>query len=131
MHGSNGAHSSLSLIKGVGGEPVEREILAALPECQLLACYVHDAAARILRRASDSAGFVVRPASRQPTLIQRERDCLVWTATGQTATQIASALALSKSTVVYHLLKARRKLDAVNSRQAITKAISKNLIALD
>ena len=131
MHGPNGAYSSLSLVKGVGGAPVEREILAALPECQLLACYVHDAVGRILRRSSDSEDFTAWPMSRKLILTQRERDCLVWAATGKTAMETGSALALSKATIVYHLAKARRKLGASNSRQAVNKAVALKLIALD
>jgi DNA-binding CsgD family transcriptional regulator len=131
MHGPNGAHSSLSFMKGVGGEPVEREILAALPECQLLACYVHDAVGRILRRSSDSADFAERAASHRITLTQRERECLIWAATGRTAIETGSALALSKATIVYHLANARRKLGAANSREAVSKAVALKLIALD
>jgi len=62
-------------------------------------------------------------------LTDRERECLTWAATGKTAAEVAATLCLSQSTIIYHLSKARRKLDAANSRQAITKAISLKLIA--
>jgi DNA-binding CsgD family transcriptional regulator len=50
-------------------------------------------------------------------------------ATGKTAAQVAATLSLSEATIIYHLTKARRKLDAENSRHAISKAISLKLIA--
>ncbi len=64
-----------------------------------------------------------------PTLTERERECLSWAATGKTAAEVATALSLSKTTIIYHLTRARRKLDAANSRHAITKALSLKLIA--
>ena len=64
-----------------------------------------------------------------PTLTERERECLTWVATGRTAAQVAATLALSEATIIYHLSKARRKLEAANSRHAVSKAISLKLIA--
>lgn len=128
VHGPSGDRSSISFIKGVGGVQAEREILAALPECQLIACYVHGAVARILRRRFNFADSLTRPASRERTLSQRERACLTWAAAGKTAAQVAAALDLTESTIIYHLSNARRKLAATNSRHAISKAISLKLI---
>jgi len=131
VHGPSGDRSSIGFIKGVGGVQAEREILAALSECQLISCYVHRSVAHILKLRFDRADPLVQPASPEPTLTKRERECLTWTATGKTAAEAAAALDLSESTIVYHLSKARRKLDAANSRQAISKAISLRLIAPD
>jgi len=131
VHGPNGERSSIGFIKGVGGVQAEREILATLSECHLIACYVHRSVAHILKRRFDPADPLVQPASREPTLTKRERECLTGAATGKTAAEVAAALDLSESTIIYHLSQARRKLDAANSSHAITKAISLKLIVLD
>ena len=129
VHGPTEDRSSISFIKGVGGIQAEREILAALSECQLIACYVHGTVGRLIENRSGSVEPGARPTGSAPTLTERERECLSWAATGKTAAEVATALSLSKTTIIYHLTRARRKLDAANSRQAITKALSLKLIA--
>src|SRR6266568_2054774 len=47
-----GARSASS--KGVGGIQAEREILAVLSECQLIACYVHGTVGRLIENRSGS-----------------------------------------------------------------------------
>jgi len=129
VHGSTEDRSSISFIKGVGGVQAEREILAALSECQLIACYVHGTVGHLIENRSDSVDPGARPTGPVPTLTERERECLSWAATGKTAAEVAVTLALSEATIIYHLSKVRRKLDAANSRHAISKAISLKLIA--
>ena len=129
VHGPVGDRSSITFIKGVGGIQAEREILSALPECQLLTCYAHRAVARIVENRLDSLSADATPRVLAPILTARERECLSWAATGKTAAQVATTLSLSEATIIYHLTKARRKLAAENSRHAITKAISLKLIA--
>ena len=127
VHGPLGDRTSISFIKGVGGIQAEREILCALAECQLFTGYAHRAVGRILEKHLETPGAAA-PAV-VPVLTARERECLSWAATGKTAAQVAATLALSEATIIYHLTKARRKLDAENSRHAISKAISLKLIA--
>jgi DNA-binding CsgD family transcriptional regulator len=129
VHGPTEDRSSISFIKGVGGIQAEREILATLSECQLIACYVHGTVGHLIENRSDSAGPGARPPASAPTLTERERECLGWAATGKTAAEVATALSLSEATIIYHLSRARRKLHAANSRHAISKAISMKLIA--
>jgi len=129
VYGPVGDRSSISFIKGVGGLNAEREIQAALPECQLITCYVHRAVARVVENRIDPSNADACPATPVPALTERERECLTWMATGKTAAQVAATLSLSEATIIYHLSKARRKLDATNSRHAISKALSMRLIA--
>ncbi len=129
VHGPVGDRSSISFIKGVGGIEAEREILTALSECQLIACYSHRAIAHAIENALDSENPAAPPLGSAPTLTARERECLTWAATGKTAAEVAAVLSLSETTIIYHLSKVRRKLGAANSRHAITKAISLKLIA--
>src|SRR5262249_26358695 len=105
----------------------EHRIAAALPDCQLVACAIHCAAARIARRTREHA-FLRRSASGQ-LLSEREGQCLLESARGRTTSEIAEVLQISNRTVAFHLANARRKLDAANSRHAVTKAISLKLIA--
>ena len=129
VHGPGGQWSSISFIKNRGGRAVEREILATLPECQLLTCYVHDTAKRIVKHKLDLA-IPTRPdPSQTGGLSTRERACLMLAATGKTTSEIAEILPISERTVTYHLCNARQKLGATNSRHAVSKAISLGLIA--
>jgi DNA-binding CsgD family transcriptional regulator len=129
VHGPSGDRCTVSFVKGVGGIQAEREIVAGLSECQLVACYAHRAVVRIagsqLERQTPHGGT----RTSAPVLTARERECLSWAATGKTAAEVAATLSLSEATIIYHLTKARRKLEAQNSRHAISKAISLKLIA--
>src|SRR2546425_9371958 len=48
VHGPTDDRSSITFIKGVGGIQAEREILATLSECQLIACYAHRKVAQLI-----------------------------------------------------------------------------------
>src|SRR5207245_6779880 len=53
VHGPRGQWSLTSFALARGGPAAERRILATLPDCQLVACAIHYAAARIARRGGD------------------------------------------------------------------------------
>jgi len=129
VHGPVGDRSSISFIKGVGGIEAEREILDALSECQLVACYAHQMVARTIENGLESESPEARPPGSALALTERERECLTGAASGKTAAEVAMALSLSEATVIYHLSKVRRKLDVGKSRHAVSKAISLRLIA--
>jgi DNA-binding CsgD family transcriptional regulator len=128
VYGPLGDQSSISFMKGVGGIEAERDIVTALSECQLIACYAHRNVARAIENGLDSNPGAPPPGS-VPILTERERECLIWVAMGKTASQVAATLSLSEATIIYHLSKARRKLNATNSHHAVSKAISLKLIA--
>ncbi len=127
VHGPGGQRSALSFIKNRGGQQAEREIQIALTKCHLLTSYVHDSAARIVKRRS-LVGFDRHPQPLKESLNERECAILAWIAAGKTIAEIAGLLPISERTVNFHLYNARRKLGAANSRHAITKAISLGLI---
>lgn len=56
-------------------------------------------------------------------LTNREREILRWTGDGKTVSEIGMILALSDSTVNFHLRNAMAKLDAPNKTSAVVKAI--------
>ncbi|MCC6474686.1 MAG: LuxR family transcriptional regulator [Burkholderiales bacterium] len=133
IHGGNGDWSMVSFVMDRGGRPAEEAIDRAAAECHLLACQVHDAAARIVRRAAAgvsagrSAGGAAPGAS--PALTSRERECLELAAQGRTAAEMASILSVTERTIAFHLAEIRRRIGAANSRQAVGKAISLGIIS--
>jgi len=69
-----------------------------------------------------------RQNSIRPHLTEREKTCLLWVAEGKTANNIATILAISEPTVVFHLKNAIQKLNVSNRNQAIAKAVLLGLI---
>ena len=130
VHGPGGQWSLTSFALPRGGAAAERRILAALPDCQLVACAIHYAAARIARRGVDRVGAPRElKGARNRLLSDRESQCLIQSARGKTTSEIGQALQISDRTVAFHLSNVRRKLGATNSRHAVTKAFSLKLIA--
>jgi DNA-binding CsgD family transcriptional regulator len=127
-HAPAGQWSALTLIKTEGGVEAERTILETMAESHLLAAYVHEATARIIRRRLDGSVSVQQPAP-DLALSQRERQCLVLAARGKTAAEIGKSLEISERTVTFHLTNARKKLRTASSPHAVVRAVSLGLIA--
>jgi DNA-binding CsgD family transcriptional regulator len=127
-HGPAGQWSALTLIGTRGGVEAEHAILETLAEAHLLAAYVHEACARIIRRRLDSSLAVSQPVP-DLALSRRERECLVLAARGQTAAEIGRSLEISERTVTFHLTNARKKLGTASSPHAVVRAVSLGLIA--
>jgi len=130
MHGPRGEWSSISFGTGRAGPVAERHTYDALAECHLLVCFVHEAAKRILEREHRRADAAAC-SPQSPRLSNRERDCLLWIAAGRTTGAIGKLLGIAERTVTFHLANARRKLGAVNTRHAVSKAITLGLVAPD
>jgi DNA-binding CsgD family transcriptional regulator len=128
VRGPHGQWSLTSFGLSRCGPSAERYVHAALPDCQLVACAMHYAAARIARRGPDVAapGRVKRTTA--GILSDRERQVLIQSAGGKTTLEIGQALQISERTAVFHLSNVRRKLGASNSRHAVSKAFSLKLI---
>lgn len=86
---------------------------------QLIGLYSHEAVTRL------GTSSVPRTL---PKLAPRERECLLWTARGKTAWEIAAILSLSQETVVHYLKSAGTKLSVHNKTHAVVKAILLGLI---
>lgn len=127
VRGPLGQWSLTSFALPLDGASAERRIAAALPDCQLVACAIHYAAARMGGRNPDRSARLRRLG--KGLLSERESQCLIESAHGKTISEIAQALQISERTVTFHLSNVRRKLDAANSRHAVTKALSLRLIA--
>jgi LuxR family quorum-sensing system transcriptional regulator SolR len=101
--------------------PISEAELAALnPRVRWLADILHSAmqtfqAARVI-------------GSREVTLSQREQEVLSWTADGKTSWEVSQILAISESTVNYHVNKIIAKLGVSSKSQAAVKAAALGLL---
>jgi DNA-binding CsgD family transcriptional regulator len=129
MHGPRGEWSSISFIKDRAGLRAERDVLDALPQCQLVTSFAHHAVQRILKQRLD-ASLVVPIDRPEPAsnLSERESECLALAALGKTLQQISAIIPISERTVAFHLANARRKLGAGSLRHAVSKAASLGII---
>src|SRR5437667_10421251 len=73
VHGPRGQWSLTSFALARGGSAAERRILATLPDCQLVACAIHYAAARIARPGADRLG-PLRRLDRAPSRLPSDPD---------------------------------------------------------
>ncbi|EZP83993.1 Transcriptional regulator, LuxR family [Novosphingobium resinovorum] len=60
----------------------------------------------------------VAPPKGRPTLSERQRECVLWTARGKTASEVGAILGISEETVIQHLKTARDRYD-VHCRQML------------
>ncbi|MEJ2630411.1 MAG: autoinducer binding domain-containing protein [Acidihalobacter sp.] len=63
-------------------------------------------------------------------LTPREREVVLWTAEGKTASEIASIIGCTKRTVEFHLKNTTNKLHASNKTHAVVYALGKGLLML-
>lgn len=130
VHGPHEQWSLSSFVLDSEGAAADRLVLEMLPDCHLVACAIHHAASRIVRRELEFEGSSRRSVSGPSRdLSDRERQCLVESAQGRTTVEIGHELQISERTVAFHLANVRRKLNVANSRHAVSKAISLKLIA--
>lgn len=59
-----------------------------------------------------------RPVDPRPVLSERQRECVLWSARGKTAGEVAAILGISEETVTQHLKNARERYD-VHGRQML------------
>lgn len=69
-----------------------------------------------------------RPVEPRPVLSERQRECVLWSARGKTAGEIASILGISEETVVQHLKNARERYDVHGRQMLILCALFDGLI---
>ena len=118
IHGPHGQWNMISVATNtVPEKPIALRELAHL---HLLAAFVHEAGQRLAPSAT------VAPVH----LTQRELDSLRWAAEGKTSWEIGQLLGIGERTVVFHLGNAATKLGVIGRRQAVSRAIALQLIAL-
>ena len=88
---------------------------------QIISHFIHN-------RMVESLGL--DPSPNAP-ILTRELECLRWTAIGKTKWEIGEILGISERTVKFHLDQARHKLNCVNVRHAVSKAIAIGIVTID
>ncbi|ALC15001.1 transcriptional regulator, LuxR family [Desulfuromonas soudanensis] len=121
VHGWQGESAMLSMVSSREPEAMQQEIVAALPELQLLTAHLHEAVRRLVEVREITAGP-------QPGLTDRERECLLWSAEGKTSWETSQILGIAERTVIFHLQNAGTKLNVTNRQQAVARAISLRLV---
>ena len=119
IHGPEGGIATFNFSGDLGKAQLGDVWRAHRHDLHLIAHYAHDA---ILR-------CVYSSARREPIrLTERERECLLWTARGKTAWEVAQIMTVSYDTVLFHVRNAMAKLDVHSKHHAVVKAILFGLI---
>ena len=116
-YGETGLFSVSTDLKSSQWNALRREIIAKL---QLSAVYMHDWVMK-----SDRLLEILR----HPALSAREIEILQWIAGGKSQQDVGDILSISSRTVEVHLRSSRQKLNALNTPQAVGRAISMGLIS--
>lgn len=104
------AHGSVSFAWATG----QAAATDALHFAQMIGSHAFEAA-RLLTRPELKAGG--------PRLTERQRECLIWSASGKSAWTISRILGLSQDTVKEHLRNARARYDATDRTTLTTRAL--------
>lgn len=99
------ASGACSFVTGSGNMPAP----ATLSVAEILGAVALTAARRIVGGVSPR---------KRPTLSERQRECVLWTARGKTASEVGAILGISEETVIQHLKIARDRYD-VHCRQML------------
>lgn len=119
VRGPYGDVGMLTVTRDTSEREWEGLIRHSMGELQSAAVHLHDAAMR-----SDTLSHVLR----RPALSSRETEILQWIAAGKTQQDVADILSISQRTVEVHLASAREKLGALNTAQAVARAVSLGVI---
>lgn len=119
IHGPYGEVGLLSVTRDCSLGTWEKLRKKNIAELQTFAVSLHDTVMQ-----SDNLGYALR----RPQLSSREREILQWTAAGKSQMDIGDILSISSRTVEVHLRSARSKLFALNTAQAVGRAIGMGII---
>jgi len=122
VRGACGEAAMLSLADGRDPRQARADVIRALGDGQLLACYLHEAIGRLVLRQETI------PLKKTP-LSPREHECLLWAADGKTSWEIAKIIGVSERTAIFHLHNATEKLGVSNRQHAVARAVALGLIA--
>lgn len=114
IHGYSGDNGIFSLASAQVIETDSDAAFEAIVPLNTLLPYIH---AAVTRLTSFKQAEAVKPS-----LSDRELECLLWSAEGKTAEEIALILSISNATVAFHLKNAIQKLNVSNRNQAVAKA---------
>jgi LuxR family transcriptional regulator, activator of conjugal transfer of Ti plasmids len=100
---------------------VERQVDDCRDVYQLVGLYFH---AHVTAKVRTD----VKQPEGEGLLTQRERQCLAWAARGKTVADTAILIGIAPRTVVFHLEKARQKLNASSIAQCVAAAMRRDLL---
>jgi LuxR family quorum-sensing system transcriptional regulator CciR len=131
IHGAHGQRFALRFARAEPG-PCDRSHTATL---QILAIHVYYALTRIWAETAKAAASSESLADHGQAQIaglcalsQREREVMLWTARGKSASSISVILDLSENTVNFYVKNAMRKLGTTNRVVAVVLAVRSGLI---
>lgn len=133
IHGSGGQVFAVCFAREEPKE-ADRTHFSAL---QVLAMHFYYTFIRLMQARAESrpepepAGLAESQPVRQietPCLTQRERECLLWTARGKSASVISVILGLSENTVNFYVKNAMKKLGTTNRVIAVVLAVRSGMI---
>lgn len=108
---------------------------AQLSAMQVLAIHFYYAFARVHQARAQPSDTPMGLADNPPmglagarVLTHRERECLLWTARGKSASTISVILGLSENTINFYVKNAMRKLGTTNRVVAVVLAVREGLI---
>lgn len=121
VHGPAGDFAMITFASNERDGRYARELKDSMWLLQAISLAAHDAIGRHLL-GEGTAGSAI-------TLTPRERECLVWTAAGKSAWEVAQILSRSVDVVNFHLKNAARKLGVYGKHHAVVKAMMLGLIS--
>jgi len=121
LHLPNNQHFLLGVDRPKRLPRSEKQLTRMLADIQLLAVHAQDAAQRLL-------GPAVMSPTELPSLTPRELECLKWTMEGKSAWAVGQILAISSSSVNFHIQNAMRKLEVSSKHSAVLKCVSLGIL---
>lgn len=112
LFSSSGRRGSEFAFLSLAGEKIENT-----QRNQRILAYLSPHLTRALKK------IVLGQMEKPPKLTAREAEVLSWTAVGKTAWEVSKILNISRRTVEFHIGNVLKKLDAVNSHQAVATAL--------
>jgi len=119
LRGRRGQDALLSVATSVDTNSARSDLKRAVPMVYTILPYVYEALHPLA--SNDHGG--------NPSLSNRELECLLWSAEGLTAQEISDRICISTPTVNFHLKNAAGKLGVRNRTQAVARAILLGVIA--
>ena len=121
IRGGFGGMAAFTMATDEPSAPIERLVAESRDVLQLVGLYFHT---HVTTKLAMSA---TRPEPKG-VLTQRERQCLAWAARGKTVADVAVLVGIAPRTVVFHLEKARQKLNAASIAQGVAEAMRRGLL---
>ena len=120
FHGANGEIGVLCFAKDIRpSRRFQRNLLDVLPALSMMRDFAFEASLQFAKSPNHHP---------QPTLTQRELECLKWCASGKSSWEIAQIFNCSESAVNFHFSNLRHKFHATSRRQVVVKAIHCGLL---